>query len=276
MDTAVDLQKIYWGDDMSAIVPAHMLLSIARYGGHVHGAFDGEKMVGMLLGFLGADINPAASDSAPQKMLVMSKRMVVQPQYRGQKIGENLKLAQREFAIDHNIQLVTWTFDPLLSRNAYLNLHKLAGIGQQYKVDYFGSNASDPTLSGDRLVVNWWVNHPQTTQNLNSERTLPETLTPANQTAVDDRGFLTPVTRRMSLAGFEALTVEIPYEFVPLERNQPQLASRWRDHIRDVFQALLKAGYIAVDFTTKKPKSAGERPRSYYIFTPHDGTFTFR
>lgn len=276
MDAAVSLQQIYWGEDMSAIVPGHMLLSIARYGGHVHGAFVDDEMVGMLLGFLGAEIHPAKTDPAPQKLLVMSKRMVVQPQHRGRKIGENLKLAQRDFAIDHAIQLVTWTFDPLLSRNAYLNLHKLAGIGQKYEVNYFGSSASDPMLSGDRLVVNWWVNHPQTTRKLNSQRVLPETLTAANQTAISDRGFLTPVTRRMNFEGFDALTVEIPYEFVPLERNQPQLASRWRDHIRDVFQALLEAGYIATDFITKKPDSDGDRQRSYYIFTPHDGSFTFR
>src|SRR5215510_15581453 len=118
LETAVELQKIYWGEDMGDLVPHHMLLSFSRYGGHVHGAYDEGRLVGVLMGFLGAEISTDGAEDAPSRMYVMSKRMVVLPEYRGKKIGEDLKLAQRDFAIRHNIQLVTWTFDPLLSRNA--------------------------------------------------------------------------------------------------------------------------------------------------------------
>ena len=131
MSLAVELQRVYWGDNMADLVPDHMLLSISRYGGHIHAAYDGDKMVGLLIGFLGADIEANDKADAPSQLYVMSKRMVVLPEYRGQKIGEHLKQAQRQFAQQHNIQLVLWTFDPLLSRNAYLNLHKLGATGQK-------------------------------------------------------------------------------------------------------------------------------------------------
>ena len=58
MDAAVELQKVYWGENQADLVPAHMLLSIARYGGHIHAAYDGNDMVGLLMGFLGANIHP--------------------------------------------------------------------------------------------------------------------------------------------------------------------------------------------------------------------------
>src|SRR5690606_24744048 len=88
MSAAVDLQRVYWGNNMEDLVPEHMLLSIARYGGHIHAAYDGNRMVGLLMGFLGADIDPDEASDAPSQLYVMSKRMVVLPEYRGQKIGE--------------------------------------------------------------------------------------------------------------------------------------------------------------------------------------------
>ncbi len=264
MDAAVELQKVYWGENMADLVPANMLLSITRYGGHLHAAYDDENMVGLLMGFLGADISPGDTRNAPAQMYVMSKRMVVLPEYRGQKIGERLKQAQREFAQRHNIQLVLWTFDPLLSRNAYLNLHKLGAIGQKYEKDYFGTDASNPVLSADRLQVNWWVNHPA----LTNRPELDVSKAPlVNGVSFTDEGLLVPHEFRM-VEG-EVLRLEIPMEFVPLERVDPALGKRWRDNVREAFTELLKAGYLATDFIRIEN-------RVFYIFTRDDGTYTFQ
>jgi predicted GNAT superfamily acetyltransferase len=260
---AVELQKVYWGEDMSDQVPSHMLLSIARYGGHVHGAFDGDKMVGLLIGFLGAHYH-SDTDDATTCLLIMSKRMVVLPAYRGQKIGENLKLAQRDFARQHHVQLVSWTFDPLLSRNAYLNLHKLGAIGQEYVVDFFGSGASNPVMNADRLVANWWVNHPHL------EKPAPVNLfhTPiANAVSLTEGGLLIP--HEFRLPEHDVLRLEIPEEFLALERIDPVLGKQWRDYIRFAFQRLLEAGYIATDFMRVEN-------RVFYVFTRDDGTFNFQ
>lgn len=212
MESAVELQKVYWGENMADLVPANMLLSISRYGGHLHAAYDGEDMVGLLIGFLGADICPDDNRNAPKSIYVMSKRMVVLPQYRGQKIGEKLKQAQREYAQNHDIQLVLWTFDPLLSRNAYLNLHKLGAIGQKYEKDYFGQDFDNPVLSADRLQVNWWVNHPL----LENHPEIDIANAPVvNSVSLSDNGLLIP--HELEMVDSDVLRLEIPMEFVPVE-----------------------------------------------------------
>jgi chorismate synthase len=252
LETAVELQKVYWGDDMGDLVPHHMLLSFSRYGGHVHGAYDEGRLVGVLMGFLGAEINTDGNEDAPSRLYVMSKRMVVLPEYRGKKIGEDLKLAQRDFAIRHNIQLVTWTFDPLLSRNAYLNLHKLGAVGQHYRENYFGASASNPVLSADRLEVNWWVKHPHTTYRTQQNA---ENAPLANNAKQDFHLPNAPVIR-----------LEIPSEFQSLE---PAEAPAWREFIRPAFISLLEAGYIATDFIRVEN-------RVFYVFTRDDGSYTFK
>jgi chorismate synthase len=263
MQAAVDLQKIYWGEDMGDLVPGHMLTSIANYGGHVHGAFDGDKMVGMLLGFLGADISPNDNRHAPSRMLVMSKRMVVLPEYRSHKIGEKLKVAQADFARQHGIQLVTWTFDPLLSRNAYLNLHKLGAVGQKYLEDYFGGNSDNPVLQSDRLVANLWVNHPHIK---NRPDTDFSTAPVANGVSLSPDSLLVP--QDFHVPDSSCIRMEIPMEFQPIESIDTKLAQRWRDHVRLGFNSLLGAGYIATDFMRVEN-------RVFYVFTRDDGSFDF-
>ncbi len=264
MAQAVELQRVYWGENMADLVPEHMLLSIARYGGHIHAAYDGNKIVGLLMGFLGADIEPNEPSDAPSHLYVMSKRMVVLPEYRGQKIGEHLKQAQRQFAQQHNIQLVLWTFDPLLSRNAYLNLHKLGAVGQKYEKDYFGASADNPVLSADRLQVNWWVNH----RSLDNTGETDFSIAPVvNGVSLNDDGLLMPSD--FQLIENEILRLEIPMEFVPIERINPDLAKQWRNFTRHAFTELLNAGYLATDF-------ARIENRVFYIFTQDDGTYSFQ
>lgn len=259
LQEAVELQKVYWGDNMSDIVPLHMLLSIANYGGHVLGALVDGRLVGLLTGFLGADIQVGDNQSAHERLCVMSKRMVVLPEYRNLKIGEKLKWAQRDFALRHDIQLVSWTFDPLLSRNAYLNLHKLRAVGQAYVQDYFGANASNPALSADRLVVNWWVRHAHVTASLPSDYPQAQ---PANTIQSD-----APVA--FNIADGETQLLQIPADFLAMEREDAGLAKAWRDHIREAFTQLLGAGYLVTDVLRRSDKT-------YYVFTSDDHSYTFQ
>lgn len=265
MDVAVRLQQVYWGQNIGDSVPAHMLLSIARYGGHVHAAFDADRMVGLSIGFLGAKYREGHSQCAADSLCIMSKRLVVLPEYRGQKIGEQLKWAQRDFALQHGISLVQWTYDPLLSRNAHLNLHKLRGIVSEYEENYFGAVAVHPTMRADRLVVDWWVNHPHVKQ---PSAFTPETLETAqimNPAAFNSRNMLIPGALHTPQA--EILLLEIPLEFFALGNLDAELGQVWRDHVREAFMMLLAAGYVGTDFVRFKPGVPGvEGERGYYIF----------
>jgi predicted GNAT superfamily acetyltransferase len=195
MKMAVDLQRTYWGDSIESVVPAHMLFSMASHGGHVIGAFDGELLVGVLIDFLGTAENEPYRPAMANLQLV-SKRMLVLPEYRGQGVGYKLKKRQREYAMRQGIRLISWTFDPLLAANAHLNIRKLGAICTTYLEDYYGVGDEGGLSilgSSDRLLAEWWVTNRRVEERLNGTRgdirleQYLEALTPiANASRVDE------------------------------------------------------------------------------------------
>ncbi len=271
-DQAVELQKLYWGADAGNLVPRHMLHSFSQYGGHALGAFDEDKLVGLVLGFIGTDIDMDAPDARPAmaNLLIMSKRMVVLPAYRGRNIGFRLKMAQRDVAIRQAIRLVTWTVDPLLAPNAHLNIRKLGGVIQRYEVNFFGLN-DEESLRSDRLVVDWWVTQRRVKERAKgggSALTLQQYFdvnTPIVNRADVSQEWLRP--RRMTdVPGSTFALIEIPGDFRELEAADRSLADEWRYHIRAVFPQMLAAGYIVTDFVSGEFES---RRRSFYLLSHH-------
>lgn len=271
-DQAVELQKSYWGEDANHLAPRHMLHSISHYGGHVLGAFDGDQLVGLVMGFIGTDIDVDAPDARPAmaNLLIMSKRMVVLPAYRGRNIGFRLKLAQRDLAIKQAIRLVTWTVDPLLAPNAHLNIRKLGGVIQRYEVNYFGLEAAE-SLRADRLVVEWWVTQRRVSERAQgrggalSLQQYFDVNTPIVNRALPAHEWLRP-GRVTAVPGSTFALVEIPGRFRELEAADRGLADEWRYHIRDVFPQLFAAGYIVTDFVSGEFEN---RRRSFYLLSRH-------
>lgn len=145
------LQRDAWGEPDIDVVPLHMLLTPPRHGGLLLGAFDGDRLVGFVFGFLGL--------TADGRLKHCSHMAGVHPDYRDQGVGYALKLAQREHVLAQGLDLVTWTFDPLETRNAQLNFHKLGAICNTYIRNLYGAmraaiNAGPPS---DRFEVEWWI-----------------------------------------------------------------------------------------------------------------------
>lgn len=269
-DCAVDLQKIYWGSEGEALVPMHMLHSITHNGGHVLGAYDGDVMIGFVIGFIGTNIDYEEADAPPVSdgLLIMSKRMVVLPEYRGQNIGYLLKMAQRDVAIKQGIPLVSWTFDPLLAPNAHLNIRKLGGIVAKYKVDYFGQT-NQVSLQADRLVVELWVNHQRLVERANDtveHRTLQQYIAEGVLllNSVDISGQYFMPASIMDADGADMVLVEIPSNFRELDANDSGLAQAWRDHIREIFVPLLANGYVVTDFVRG---DLDKQNRTFYLLS---------
>jgi predicted GNAT superfamily acetyltransferase len=280
MYTVADLQKIHWGDDDESLVPAHMLYSLASFGGHVLGAFDGDKLIGALIGFLGTN-NEEPERPAMANLQFVSKRMVVDPEYRSQGIGYRLKLAQRDFAMQQGVRLVTWTFDPLLSANAHLNIRKLGGICKHYLKDYYGTSQRGnlATLgSSDRFLVEWWVTHRRVKERLTGGRgdlklsAYLEANTPIlNPTTLGEDGLVRPATRLNSLTGTLAL-IEVPRNYPHIVGRDEALARHWRAHSRQVFMSVIAEGFIATDFLSETYEG---RERAFYMMS-YDVGFDFR
>lgn len=275
MYAAADLQRTFWGNDVESVVPAQMLYTIHESGGHVIGAFDGSRMIGVLIGLIGTDT--AIKDRpAMANLLIASKRMVVLPEYRSGGIGYKLKLAQREAAIRQSIRLVTWTFDPLKSPNAHLNLRKLGGIVREYKINAYGTDDNNGLSQfgwSDRIRIQWWVTHRRVEERLHGSRgqlTLNHYLDAA-ATIVNPSGTADGVTVPGDVANSVSTAfalVEIPLDFERIAKTEPDVARGWQHHIRETMLPLFDRDYFISDFLRG---TVDGRERAYYLFAADYG-----
>jgi predicted GNAT superfamily acetyltransferase len=146
----VDLQREVWGFSDAELVPVRMFVVAHKIGGQVIGAFCGKSLVGFALSV------PGVRAGRPY---LHSHMLAVNEAYRNAGLGRQLKLAQRDEAIDRNFELMEWTFDPLEIKNAYLNIEKLGAIVRRYSVNQYGITSS-PLQAGlptDRCIAEWWL-----------------------------------------------------------------------------------------------------------------------
>jgi predicted GNAT superfamily acetyltransferase len=191
--------------------------------------------------------------------------MGVDSRFRSAGLGKRLKLAQREFVLDQGLDLVTWTYDPLESRNAYLNIHKLGAVCRTYIRDYYGPLADglNAGLPSDRFQVEWWVKSEKVERRLSGQagERAGDTIPQAIATGYTSGGFLTPSSLSLD-ADPSVLQVEIPANYQAIRAAEPNLALEWRLVLRQVFEAYLAKGYAVVDFLSHQ-SDVGRR--SFYI-----------
>ena len=275
MVEAEDLQRNVWPRSETDIIPAHLSMAISHNGGVVLGAFDQDKLVGYLLGFLGTD-SESPDRIAMTRLKHWSHQMGVHPAYRGRSIGFMLKQAQREEVLQQGVRLITWTYDPLLSINAHLNIRRLGAVSNTYIQSAYGEmrDALNVGVESDRFQVDWWITSPRVASRfkearkpLNMAHYLDAGAEIVNPSTLDDEGHLYPGEAISAPEGVVAL-VEIPPDFHALKRFDLCVAKSWREHSREVFISVFAAGYLVTDFLFLKGE---EQPRSYYVLTHGEG-----
>jgi predicted GNAT superfamily acetyltransferase len=269
---AEDLQRAVWPGSELEIVPLHVLTTAAHNGGLVLGAFHGQRLVGFVFGFLCTD-EGQPSRPALARLKHCSHQMGVLPEYRGQQVGYQLKLAQRDHVSAQGVRLVTWTYDPLESRNARLNIAKLGGVVNSYQRDVYGKmdDGLNAGLASDRFQVDWWITSPRVNERMFGQRaalTL-KSFTDAGAQVVNPAvwgpdGLPRPAEAPLALAGTVTL-VEIPADFQAVKRADLALAQAWRAHTREVFEAAFSNGYWVTDFFHEPV--AGRRRSLYALST---------
>jgi predicted GNAT superfamily acetyltransferase len=224
------LQMEVWGANASWVAPAHVLHVVSDCGGILLGARVDGRLVGFVLGFLAR---------REGKLFHASHMLGVLPSYQHHGIGAALKWHQRERALDQGLDLMTWTFDPLESRNAYFNLHKLGVISRKYHEDYYGAmpDALNQGLPSDRLLVEWHLS--ATVPKVNAR------ITPA---AILTERAGSPELRLGGVPASRPVTIHIPRDLQALKRNAPDDALSWRLAVRRAFRWALSRGYVAQDF----------------------------
>jgi len=160
----VELQEKIWGFDPTDLLPMRFLVVLDKVGGHIFGAYDGDRLVAFCFAIPGVKPGPAP--------YLHSHMLGVLPAYRDSGIGRRLKLRQREEALARGIGLIEWTFDPLELKNAFFNMERLGAIVRRYTENQYGITAS-PLHGGlptDRCTAEWWLDSPRVRGILAGER----------------------------------------------------------------------------------------------------------
>ena len=148
----VALQQLTWGSDFTEKVPAAMLLVAQKLGGVCAGAFDDDgQMRGFVFGVTGL---------RDGKIVHWSDMLAVHPDAQGQKLGEQLKEFQRAQCRELGISTIYWTYDPLVARNAHLNLNRMGARVDEFVVAMYGEGTNSPLqgdMPTDRFIVSWPV-----------------------------------------------------------------------------------------------------------------------
>jgi predicted GNAT superfamily acetyltransferase len=224
------MSRDIWGAAERNVVPRELLVTMQHNGGLVHGAFlPHGRLVGFCFAFLGM---------RDGQLRLCSHQLGVLPEFRGSGIGIALKQAQRYDALRQGYDLVTWTFDPLEARNAYINLHRLGCIARLYDRDHYGAMEDDLNrgLPSDRFEAEWWLSRPKPLSAADPQVML----------RVGTSG--EPVREDLNLGPRSTALIAVPPDFQELKRQNLELALLWRMESRAAFEAALAAGLIAIDF----------------------------
>jgi len=246
------IQQAVWG---GVSVSGEVLSVTQKYGGAVIGSMVGGRIVGFIYAFLARRHG---------RLIHWSHMMAVEPGFRDQGLGMEMKRVHRQLALEQGIRSICWTYDPLQSRNAALNLARLGGRAEEYLVDAYGRFASviEKGLPTDRFVVNWRVATARVARRLAGEG--PRTnlsLARINETWANADGFLENRSLRLGLRDARLL-VQVPSNTDAMRERALALARRWRLGIRKVMTDYFAGGYIVDDFVT--PGASGDGS-CYYV-----------
>jgi len=244
MRAVEELQKEVWGIPDLDVVPLTQLVAAKEAGGVLIGAFDDETLVGFVYGFPSFEHGELAHHS---------HMLAVKPGFRNLDLGRRLKLAQRNHVIAQGIRLVSWTFDPLQSLNAYFNFGKLGVLCDRYLPHFYGEDATSflHQTGTDRLWVSWFVSSERVKRCIAgvNEPVKFQTVVPLVQVAEDDTPRRNDVVAALAQ---EHPVIEIPSDIDALLHQDRQTALQWRDETRWAFTEAFKAGYIVESFTRER------------------------
>jgi predicted GNAT superfamily acetyltransferase len=233
------IQKAVWGN---VGVSSEALKVTQMYGGVVLGAIATGRVVGFIYAFLARRRG---------RLIHWSHMMAVEPGFRDRGVGFEMKLAHRRLALSQGIFRICWTYDPLQSRNAALNITGLGARPEEYLRNCYGRFESriERGLPSDRLVVNWRIASRAVEDRLRRQRRKPPDLNlpKANETAHDVRGFIANRKIHLHLRD-PRLMIEIPPDTDAMRARAFALARRWRLEVRKIFERYLAAGYEVTDF----------------------------
>ena len=232
----LDLERAVWKDDDIGIMPIRLYMISKACNAPTIGAFD---LSGRLVGFVHTMIALMAG-----RVVYHSHLAAVLEDLRHKDIGFRMKLAQRQHAINAGVPLIMWTFDPLQSRNAHLNINKLGAVIRRYENNYYSeglSNVFDAGVPSDRVFAEWWVSSPHV-----------QSVLAGNKPSVEG----------------QVKTVLIPEDINKVRSSSVDEHRKWRLRVREEFKNALGNGLIVRGFERADGTSR-------YLLGADEGQFDF-
>ena len=228
-EACLRVERKVWKSSDIDVVPIPLFVVASETGGQVLGAFNGEDLVGFTLAIAGW---------RARKPFLHSHMTAVLDAHRDRGVGRRLKHYQREDALARGIGLIEWTFDPLVTKNAYFNFMRLGAIARRFLPNIYGITTSPlhGSLPTDRLVAEWHLRSPRVLRVLAGKQ--------ANA----------PISKR-------AVRITIPSNLEPLRSSDSARALQIQSEVRENFVKWLGKGYVA---TAVMPSISGME----YILEP--------
>ncbi|MCU4298984.1 hypothetical protein D3I60_18215 [Brevibacterium permense] len=206
-----------------------LIIAFAHAGNYVSAAYsvdEPDEMIGVTIGFFGQ----------PLGSVMHSHIAGVRHQIIGRGAGSAMKLHQRLWCLNLGITEMTWTFDPLIARNAYFNFQRL-GVGMvEYLEDFYGQ-MRDGVNSGqasDRMMVSWPLDRPARASVID-----PGSAFPCLRADDDGEPLLSEVPKET-----EFVSLDFPSDIEDLRGQDADLASRWRLALRTALTGLVGDGWV--------------------------------
>lgn len=240
-EECVAIQREIWGDQFTETVPSTILRIAQEVGGVTAAAFDAQgAMLGFVFGISGIRDGELAH---------WSDMLAVRVGARDMGIGKRLKAYQRELLLETGVLTMYWTYDPLVARNAYLNLEQLGARVVEYRPNYYGEDTGSVMHAGlgtDRFIVSWRLDRGTTPRAPDTEWMNAPTIDAAHPDIPADRG---------------RVRIAIPHDIFAVLDAEPALAFKWRDTTREAFTTYLARGYSIAGFM----RGNGSEPGTYLL-----------
>ena len=221
----VALQRATWGERFDDAVPASILGVVQRIGGVSAGAFDeADRMLGFVFGMTGVQDG---------RIVHWSDMLAVIPEARDRGVGRMLKSYQRRMAEAVGAEVMYWTYDPLVARNAHLNINVLGARPVEYVRDMYGDTGSvlHAGLGTDRFVVAWPLGPGADRRSMPDDAEMPDDAGPDGGALSDD-----------------LVRVEIPLDIHAVLARDAGRAAAWRAATREALERALALGYRVTGF----------------------------
>ena len=229
-----------WPTNEGTQITANLLQAMVHNGAYISGVFYDVDVIAAAFAFPGID--------SEAHLHLHSHMAAVKEKYRNRNIGSALKWHQRAWALENGYETVTWTFDPLVRRNARLNLVKLGVQVFEYFADFYGDlpdalNAGDPT---DRVIARWDLLSQRVVgaaKNLNLEIS-PKEIAVALANANEK-----PAKHSIPDSA-ESVAVYLPTDIISMRADNPARAWEWRIAVREELQPRLLSDWYIQGFTS--------------------------